>query len=40
MEMELVKAKQKVGEIMNVIMESADSDLVDKVHSVVYESNN
>ena len=38
MEMELVKAKQKMGEIMNVIMESADADLVDKVHAVVYES--
>lgn len=39
METELVKAKQKVGEIMNVIMESAQTDLLDKVYNVIYQSN-
>jgi len=38
MENEVVKTKQKIGEIMNVIMENSDIDLVDKVNSVVYES--
>ena len=37
MEMELLKAKQKMGEIMNVIIEEADSDLVDKVNAVLYD---
>ena len=39
MENEVVKTKQKIGEIMNVIMENADVDLVDRVNNVVYENN-
>ena len=38
-EMELVKTKQKIGEIMNVLGETNDTDLVEKVHAVIYEIN-
>jgi len=37
-EVELVRTKQKIGEIMNVLGDSAESDLVDRVHSVIYGS--
>lgn len=38
-EMELVKTKQKIGEIMNVLGDSNETDLVEKVHAVIYEIN-
>jgi len=37
-EVELVKTKQKIGEIMNILGDSAESDLIERVHSVIYES--
>ncbi len=38
-ETELVKTKQKIGEIMNVLSDSTETDLVEKVHAVIYEIN-
>lgn len=35
MESELVKTKQKLGEVMSLLMESGQEDLMDKVYAVI-----
>jgi len=37
-EVELVQTKQKIGEIMDILGDSAESDLIERVHNVIYGS--
>ncbi len=39
MENEVLKTKQKIGEIVNAVMDSNQDELIDKVTSVLYENN-
>ena len=34
-EAELVKSKQKLGEVINIVMETGQTDLVDQIYSIM-----
>ena len=38
-EAELVKSKQKLGEVINIVMETGQTDLVDQIYSVMGRGN-
>jgi len=38
-ESELVKSKQKLGEVINIVMETGQTDLVDQIYSVMGRGN-